>query len=227
MRSARCACARSGRHSCVVRTVVFPVVRHAQEEAKAPGRGLRKQSVEGDEEALVVYLRTWLESPLTLPPLVLKRPDANNVEAEALSLVQHLRHPRVLVRAFLRAAGVREVVAVRTDNGERRPIARIDEAPAVRGDDPSGGGARLRERGGEQRGEREENEGGDGREEKARGTRRGSESKGSHRARAGDGVHGAGVPAHRTRARVCARGAVERFPQKRGEEFFCCGSLYK
>ena len=176
MRSARCACARSGRHSCVVRTVVFPVVGEAEQQAYASRRGSRDERIERDQEPLVVLPGRRLKGALLLPPLVLKRPHSEYVEVELLRRFKHLLDPVVLVAALVRAAGVHQVVAVRAGDVERRAVARVDEPTALRGDDAR--------RGSDRRGGTERASGGDladGNEEREKKAREGEGRDGSGR----------------------------------------------
>ena len=130
------------------RTVVFPVVGEAEQQAYASRRGSRDERIERDQEPLVVLPGRRLKGALLLPPLVLKRPHSEYVEVELLRRFKHLLDPVVLVAALVRAAGVHQVVAVRAGDVERRAVARVDEPTALRGDDARRGSDR---RGGTER----------------------------------------------------------------------------
>ena len=89
------------------RTVVFPVVGEAEQQAYASRRGSRDERIERDQEPLVVLPGRRLKGALLLPPLVLKRPHSEYVEVELLRRFKHLLDPVVLVAALVRAAALR------------------------------------------------------------------------------------------------------------------------
>ena len=114
------------------RTVVFPVVGQAQEKPEASSRRFNDEFVERNEKALVVNPGRGLKRSLALEPLVLKSPYSDNVQLQALRVIEHLIDPRVLVRAVVGARGVREVEAVGAGDAEGRAVL-AHEPSAVRG----------------------------------------------------------------------------------------------
>eukprot|EP00982_Pelagococcus_subviridis_P011471 31088-Pelagococcus_subviridis.AAC.2 len=195
-------CASRRRRVAPRRTVVFPVVREAQQKPDVPSRGLDDEAVERDEEALVVLPRRGLQRAVALPPLVLKAPDAQDVELEALRFVQHLLDPVVLVRPRVRAGGVREVVAVRARDVEGGAVE--DEPPALARDERRRRGSRERNlRGGGEEEERRER----GEHARERRTRGRAARRGSHRERASASIASiarAGGVGGAARARACS-----------------------
>lgn len=174
-------------HSCArrgARTVVLPVVGQTEQKADASRRSSRDETVEGDEEALVVRPGSGLQRALALPPLVLERPQTKDVQTQARRLVQHLLDPGVLVGPLVGAAGVRQVVAVGARDAERGPVRRIDETAALGGDDAARGSVRALRRDGDEGEQNEGDDGGETRTEETRGTRGGGareRTSGGHR----------------------------------------------